>query len=704
MMGDPSATCFVCLVVSVTLVVTAANAQNTTTSTDTSMCLGMCGSLDSLKHPTHGLDCFCQWDCLKWDDCCPNFVLTCGADSTFTTLTSSLSSVTVTTITSMDTSSTFTTKSVTIISETTVSTTTVLTNTETSTTFTSPTSTVSSRSTITETRTGSSVTASSATTTTSTLTSISSMIFFTLPVQNFTIPTITTTSVSATTDLDKPVVTVTTTNSEGSSSSKSNNQGVVVAVVFVCIIVIAALIGFFVYYKRSRAKETDTNKASFNMHQVFTPGSNTTANSAYNSVAPTAEKNARSTPSPTYETEQLEDGVFFQASVQAPAKKTTKRKNKKRIDSDTGSVGEFISPLESRLSSASIAESTLSDGMMNDGTITEETAMDALRESVVFFELKDDNVGKTNETETDSKMDNRSSYSEAMVGGKSYNTNVAYNENGSPWDSEEKSELAGGYLGIGPGSDDTDETDSENELAGGYLGIAPESGKSSIFQLQFLSLLSPESESDDDDDGDDDDLQTVKRTRDSHMIAISAQLGNHGAATPESEGSIGDSLASLSPVSPTPSASLAPSPQRQSEYFEGFGELGFVQGQTTNVSDDEEDFDDDELAGFDVHGDPRLHDWYVGDMDEEKCERSVLAANAGDFLVRSTDISHFLYINDFQRLKKIPITKTGNGDECKINNDVFPDLGHALEHLQRRPVLSVRGTYLNLSAAAPTTA
>lgn len=40
------------------------------------------------------------------------------------------------------------------------------------------------------------------------------------------------------------------------------------------------------------------------------------------------------------------------------------------------------------------------------------------------------------------------------------------------------------------------------------------------------------------------------------------------------------------------------------------------------MSDDEEDFDDDELAGFDVHGDPRLHVRYSSSFEfSSKCRR-----------------------------------------------------------------------------------
>lgn len=197
-------------------------------------------------------------------------------------------------------------------------------------------------------------------------------------------------------------------------------------------------------------------------------------------------------------------------------------------------------------------------------------------------------------------------------------------------------------------------------------------------------------------------VQAPARSRVSHLLSMSRHL--KGGSILETEMDVDNDDIDLDNIdleSPTREqyngfASVSPDFAAEGEYGFG-GEINFVDG-VSGAGPVEEEF------GFETDGDPRLHPWYVDDMNHDDCSKLVLASSTGDFLVRSSEGKHVLCINDHQRLKVVDINKTGRGSECELNGKRFADLGVVLDSLQRDPLLSVRGMPLNLASPASNSA
>lgn len=216
-----------------------------------------------------------------------------------------------------------------------------------------------------------------------------------------------------------------------------------------------------------------------------------------------------------------------------------------------------------------------------------------------------------------------------------------------------------------------DDDDGEFEIAAAALEQAPARSRASHLlsmsrHLKGGSMLESEMDVDDDIDLDNIDLESPVREQYNGFASTSPDFGNSPSVGGDGEYGFGGGI----------------------NFVEGVSEAGPV----------EEEF------GFETDGDPRLHAWYVDDMDEDAVTKLVLAASTGDFLVRTTPNTHILHINDHQRIKQVTIKKTGRGTECELNGKLFADVGNALDSLQRDPLLSVRGMPLNLASPASNSA
>eukprot|EP00035_Acanthoeca_spectabilis_P026400 m.462484 g.462484 ORF g.462484 m.462484 type:complete len:848 (+) comp22680_c0_seq1:207-2750(+) len=93
--------------------------------------------------------------------------------------------------------------------------------------------------------------------------------------------------------------------------------------------------------------------------------------------------------------------------------------------------------------------------------------------------------------------------------------------------------------------------------------------------------------------------------------------------------------------------------------------------------------------------------WYVGSMSRADCEAAVLAADTGDFLVRTRGEMQYVCINEGSKLVTLQVTG-GPNSVCTCMGREFSSLIHVVEFLLRAPLVGKRGNLVHLAGAAST--
>jgi hypothetical protein len=93
--------------------------------------------------------------------------------------------------------------------------------------------------------------------------------------------------------------------------------------------------------------------------------------------------------------------------------------------------------------------------------------------------------------------------------------------------------------------------------------------------------------------------------------------------------------------------------------------------------------------------------WYVGATARAECEAAVLAAETGDFLVRSRGDSQFICVNEGSKLVTLLVTG-GPESSCVCMGRDFNSLIHVVEFLLRTPLVGKHGNLVHLGGAAST--
>lgn len=294
---------------------------------------------------------------------------------------------------------------------------------------------------------------------------------------------------------------------------------------------------------------------------------------------------------------------------------------------------------------------------------------------------------------------------------------------------------------MGPGlmasRDAHNDDDDDDELAGGYIGVMPDSDEegeladtreaSSTVVIDFdegaadaipAAVEAPEAKSRRGKRA----SKRVKlrkgkagagvvlakpklRSRNSHLLAMTKELEALAhEVNVDSDDGVDETQFSLQVNSPSSlgweNAEPVSKPmRRQSESFSGFAELEFVEGNTSVTGSGEDEFD-----GFECMGDHHKLAWYVGELDAEACRKLLVASGPGDFLVRTDGDMHILLLNDHGTVQTLQIHATGPGDRCTMRGTTYDTLGHALNHLQRSSLLSRSGLPLHLASPAVSSA